>query len=80
MQGCQSGVVETSTPVTSEVPGSIPGRIQSSCDRVGDSLKTGLLRGLRFPYRALKLPNIVHGHGANDVLVDAQLNILDILY
>ena len=34
VSGCQSGVVETSTPVTSEVPGSIPGRSRSLCDRV----------------------------------------------
>ena len=54
---CQSGVVETSTPVTSEVPGSIPSHVTEWAtlfDRVG------LLRGLRFPPTVqLKSPNIV---------------------
>jgi hypothetical protein len=37
--GCQSGTVERSTPSTSEVTGSTPCRIHSSCDVV---TKTGL--------------------------------------
>jgi hypothetical protein len=34
----QSGAVERSAPVASEVVGSSPLRIRSSCDREGDSL------------------------------------------
>ena len=66
--------METSTPVTSEVPGSIPSRSRASCDRVGDSLwQRRFTPGAPVSsYRATKSPNIVHR--ANDVLVDAQLS------
>ena len=69
---CQSCVVETSTPVTSEVPASIPGLYVIEWATLFDSV--GLLRGLRFPPTGQqKSPNIVHR--VNNVLADLGSHI-----
>jgi hypothetical protein len=64
----------TSAPVTSEVVGSIPGHVHSSCDREGESL-----RQRRFPPGApvssYITSQIAQYHRVNNVLVDAQLSI-----
>ena len=77
MLGCQSGVMEKSTPVTSEVRVRFPveaGFYVIEWATLFDSV--GLLRGLRFPpTEQQKSPNIVHR--ANNVLVDLSSILLN---
>ena len=75
--GCQSGVVETSTPVTSEVRVRFP--VEAGLYVIEWATlfgSVGLLRGLRFPpTEQQNSPNIVQR--AHNVLADlgSQLNI-----
>jgi hypothetical protein len=76
--GCQSGAVVrsmfvTSAPVTTEVVGSIPGQTHSLIERATLSDSVGFLLGLRFH------PTYIV-YRATNVIVDAQLSIMDQIF